>query len=93
MSVEVNLNFFAQIVRFNRKKNKYNILPSGTRPLSQANDCKDFFIDKIDQLMRGFQTFPNSEDVFFSISDFPLVSMCILAPATVEQLLIFIKKN
>ena len=41
--------------------------------------------------MRGFQNFQKSEDIF-SIPDFLLKTMYVLAPVTIEQISTFIKK-
>ena len=60
-----------------------NILPSGKLPLPLANDFKNFFIDKIVEIMRGIHNCYNSEDIF-SIPDFPLNTMYVLAPVTAE---------
>ena len=73
------------------KNKKSNILPSGKLSLPLANDFKNFFIDKIDEIMRGFDNCNNAE-VIFSIPDFPLNTMYVLAPVTIEQIFTFIKK-
>ena len=41
--------------------------------------------------MRGFQNCQKSEDIF-SIQDFPLKTMYVIAPVTIEQIITFIKK-
>ena len=66
-------------------------MPSGKLPLPLANDFKNFIIDRTDKIMRGFLNCRNSEDIF-SIPDFPLKSMYVLASVTVEQIFTFIKK-
>ena len=67
-----------------------NILPSGKLPLPFANALKKF-MEKIDKIMRGFQDCLNSEDIF-SILDFSLKIMYVLAPITIEHIFTFIKK-
>ena len=62
--------FFGQMnILLWRKKNS-NILRSGKLPLPLASVFKNFFIDKIDEIMRGFHICHNSEDNFF-YSRFP----------------------
>ena len=73
-----------------KNKNSY-ILPSGKLSLPLANDFMNFFIDKIDKIMRDFKKWHNSEDIF-SIADFSLKTMYVLAPVTIEQILTFTKK-
>ena len=46
---------------------------------------------KIDETMRGFDKCNNSDDIF-SIPDFPLNTMYVLAPVTIEQVFTFIKQ-
>ena len=60
--------------------------------LPLTNDfLKKFFIDKIDEIMRGFHTCLNSEDIS-SIPDFSLSAIYLLAPVTFEHMFTFIKK-
>ena len=49
-------------------------------------------MDKIGEIMRGFDNCNNSEDIFW-IPEFPLNTMYVLAPVTVEQIITFVKKN
>ena len=74
-------------------KNKNStIIPSGKLPLPLANDFKFFFfIDNIDKIMRGFQNCQNLK-IIFSIPDFPLNTMYVLAPVSVRQIFTFMKK-
>ena len=66
MSVETNLSkTYGQVNILLGKNMNSNILPSGKLPLPLANNFTNFFIDKIDKIMRGLQTFHISEDVFF----------------------------
>ena len=60
-------------------------------PVPLANDFKIFFIDIIDEILRGFHSCHKSEDIF-SIPDFPLNSMYVLAHVTIEQIFTFFKK-
>ena len=60
-------------------------------PLQLSNDFKNFFIDEIDETMRGFQNSKTSEDIFSS-PDSPLKTMYVLASVTIEQTFTFIKK-
>ena len=69
------------IEHFTKEKNNSNILPSRKLPLPLANDFKKIFINKIDEIMRDFRNFQNSED-FFSV----------LAPVTIEQTFTCIKQ-
>ena len=73
------------------KNNNSNILPIGKLPPQLANDFKNFFIGKIDEIMKGFDNCNNSEDIF-SNPYFPLNTMYVLAPVTIEQIFNFIKK-
>ena len=73
------------------KNNNSKILLSGKLPLPLANNFKNFFIDKIDEIMRGFHNCCNSEDTF-SIPDFPLKTIYVLTLVTIEQIFTFIKK-
>ena len=46
-----------------------NFSPSGKLPLPLENDFENFFIDEIDNIMKGFQSYNNSEDIFlFQVS-------------------------
>ena len=80
----------AQLNILRGKNKKSNIFPSGKLPLPLANDLNNFFIDKIDEIMRSFQNCLNSEDIFL-IPGFPLKTMYALAPVTIEQIFTFIK--
>ena len=73
------------------KKKNSKILPCVKLPLPLANDFQIFFIDKIDEIMRGFDNCNKSEDIF-SIPDFPLNTMHVLALVTIEQIFTFKKK-
>ena len=68
------------------------MLTSGKLPLPLANDFKKFFIDKIVRIMKVFQICYKSEDIF-TIPNFPLKTMCLLARVTIEQILSFIKNE
>ena len=74
-----------------RKIENSNILPSGKLPLPLTNYFKNCFSDKIDKIVRSFQNCQNSEE-FFSIPDFPLMTIYVQAPVLIEQMFTFIKK-
>ena len=76
--------FYGQLNILLEKNKNSNILPCGKLPLLLASDFKNFFIDKIDKMLKGFKNCHISEDIF-SIPN-------VLAPVTNEQKFTFIKK-
>ena len=59
--------------------------------LPLTSDFKNCFIDKTYKTMKGFQKCFNSEDIF-TIPDFSLMILHVLAPVTLEQIFTFNKK-
>ena len=68
-----------------------SIIPSGKLPLQLGNEFKNFFIGKMGEIMGSFDNCNYPEDIF-SIPDFPLNTMYVLAQVTIEQVFTFIKK-
>jgi len=67
------------------------VLPYHSSSIKLANDFKQFFIQKIYIIVNSFQCNSNTAE-FFSIPDFPIQSMNILAPVTTEKISTYVSK-
>ena len=79
MSVETMLQKIWSVEHFAREKLTL-ILLSGKLRLPLENGFNDYFIDKVDKIMRIFKNCHNSEDIFFDsrflFKDHVFISTC-----------------
>ena len=81
-------NYLNQLLGKNKNT---SVLPYHSSSIKLANDFKQFFIQKIDIIVNSFQYNSNATE-FFSIPDFPIQSMNILAPVTIEKISTYVSK-